>query len=93
MRGNDMYTVMAFYPNLGDKCKVRVTAYKKSEQQMFFDYINHGLRMCETPFVALDGNKVIMIEEFGMTREQMAELIERLDEATKGENNDRHGEE
>ena len=79
-----MYTVLAFYPNLGDACKVRVTAYKKSEAQMCFDYINHGLRMCETPFVALDGTKIFALETYGMSREEMARMVEQAEEQTKG---------
>lgn len=67
-----MYRVLAFYPSLG--IKVRVTEYKARDEA--YDYIS-GLRFCDTPYLVLKNDNVIEIETYDLTREQMAEMVEK----------------
>ena len=68
-----MYQVFAFYPDLG--VKVRVTEYKSQAEA--YEYIS-GLRMCETPYAAWkDWKEMFDLETYGLTREQMAEMVQK----------------
>ena len=67
-----MYLVLAFYPTLG--IKVRITEYKSKNEA--FEYVS-GLRFCETPYMILKDGKVIDIETYDLTKEQMAEMVEQ----------------
>lgn len=67
-----MYQVFAFYPSLG--IKVRVTEYKSKSEA--FEYCG-ALRLCDTPYLMHKNGKVIDIATYDLTREQMAEMIEK----------------
>ena len=68
-----MYQVFAFYPNI--PLKVRVTEYRSKAEA--YEYIG-GLRMCETPYAAWKNWKELFdLETYGLTREQMAELVHK----------------
>lgn len=67
-----LWKILAFYPRLG--IKVRVTEHRDISEAM--QYIN-GLIATETPYLALCHSKVIEVREFDMTREEMAELVEK----------------
>jgi|GEM_PF-7016076 len=65
------WTVIAIYPNLG--IKARVTEHENDNEA--YDYLC-GLNMCETPYVALRGGEIKEVAEYGMTREEMACIIQ-----------------
>lgn len=68
-----MYKVIQFYPNCG--LPVRVTGHKTKQEA--YETINICRNYADVPYVAIDGSgNIFDICTFGMTKQEMAKLIE-----------------
>ena len=72
------YIVLAFYPGL-KKIPIRTTGY--TNKRDMYEYIS-GLRMCETPYVALDqkAGTILDKEVYALGGKEMARMLEEENE-------------
>ncbi len=71
------FLVFQFYPNLG--IKVRVTEHKTKQDA--YETINICRNYADVPYLAIDSKgKIFDICTFDLTREQMAQMIEEMED-------------